>query len=173
MKKKLIFLSLIIAAAASAFAQKPDHGRNHPTPSHHGRPQVAPHHMMPRPMMHHNMQRPSGEAVTVSGNLAIAHGRPAVKNGDVTYLIGGLNRLAGFVDGLKEGAQITIEGSAISRQKEDLIKFLRPAKLTLNGKTYEMELPRENFRQREDFRNPEQDERAPRTRQTPPPRPQN
>ena len=96
-----------------------------------------------------NIQRPEMEKVTVSGTLIVAQGRPALKSGDVTYIVGGLNRLTGFVDGLKEGAQVTIEGAAISRQKEDKIKFLSPAKLTLNGKTYEMFQPGENMNKQE------------------------
>ena len=101
--------------------------------------------MMPRqpvPGNNRNFPQAATETVTVSGALSIAYGRPALESGEVTYIIAGLNRLAGFVDGLKEGAQITIEGAAISMQKESQIKFLRPVKLTLNGKTYDMALPR-------------------------------
>ena len=93
-----------------------------------------------------NLKRAAREAVTVSGSLIVAHGRPAIKNGEVTYIVGGINRLIGFVEGLKEGAQVTIEGYAMSRQKEDNLKFLMPTKLTLGGKTYDMGLPGEMFR---------------------------
>jgi len=93
-----------------------------------------------------NIPRPATEAVSISGNLIVAHGRPALKSGDVTYLVLGLNRLTGFVDGLKEGAMVAIEGTALSRQKDDNVKFLAPAKLTLGGKTYDMAFPEEGMR---------------------------
>jgi len=81
---------------------------------------------------------PVADAVTVSGNLIVAHGLPALKSGDVTYIVGGISRLSGFVDGLKEGAQVTIEGKAITSPRDANLKFLRPSNLTLSGKTYDM-----------------------------------
>ena len=83
-------------------------------------------------------QRPAAEKVTISGSLTVAHGSPAVKSGDETYLITGIHRLLGFVDGLKEGAQVTIEGSTFTSRQDSGLKFLRPAKLTLNGKNYDL-----------------------------------
>ena len=73
--------------------------------------------------------------------MIVAYGFPAVKSGDITYLISGINRLVGFVEGLKEGAQVTIEGMAISVQRDGNLKFLRPSKLTLGDKSYDLSLP--------------------------------
>ena len=84
---------------------------------------------------------PAAEKVSVSGSLVVAYGMPALKSGDVTYLLGGMNRLTGFIDGFKEGAQATIEGSAVTNPRDNNIKFLLPAKLTLNGKNYDLGLP--------------------------------
>jgi len=84
---------------------------------------------------------PAAETVTVSGALVVAHGMPALKSGDVTYLLGGMMRFVGFIDGLKEGAQVTVEGSAVTSPKNSNLKIMRPAKLTLNGKNYDMTLP--------------------------------
>ena len=81
---------------------------------------------------------PAAETVTVTGSLIVANGSPALKSGDVTYIVGGISRLSGFIDGLKEGAQVTIEGRAITSPRDKTLKFLRPVKLTLNGKTYDM-----------------------------------
>ena len=177
MKSKILLLLLATAITASVFAHGWGYGQNNPKMPNHGPRQMAPRgnqRMMQRqapwqrqmpgqmaPRARQNFQRPAGETVTLSGNLIVAHGRPAIKSGDVTYFVGGLNRLTGFVDGLKEGAQVTIEGSALSRQKEDAIKFLMPTKLTLNGKTYDMAMPRRNLR------NQESGERAPGNRQAP------
>jgi len=84
---------------------------------------------------------PAPEPVTVSGALTVAYGFPAVKSGDVTYLIGGVNRLTGFIDGFKEGAQVTIDGKAFTSPKDSNLKFLRPSKLTLNGNSYDLSPP--------------------------------
>jgi len=127
---------LAVALTASAFAQGWGQGRGYER--EYPRMQQRPRIVM--------------EAVTVSGTLVVAHGRPAIKSGDVTYLVGGLNRLTGFVDGLKEGAQVTIEGLTFSNRRDDEIKMLMPEKLTLAGKSYDMKLP-ENHPLRESFRN--------------------
>ena len=90
--------------------------------------------------------RPQTETVTISGSMIVAHGFPAIKSGDITYIIGGINRLVGFVDGIKEGAQVTIDGMAVSIQRDGNLKFLRPSKLTLSGKTYDLALPGQGLR---------------------------
>ena len=88
---------------------------------------------------------PEAEAVTVSGSLVVAHGLPALKSGDVTYLLGGISRLVGFIDGLKEGAQVAVEGLALASPKDTTLKFLRASRLTLDNKTYDLALPKEAF----------------------------
>jgi len=85
---------------------------------------------------------PAAEAVTVSGGLVVAHGLPALKSGDDTYILGGINRLIGFIDGFKEGAQVTVEGSAFTSPKDKTMKFLRASKLTVNNKTYDLIPPK-------------------------------
>ena len=93
---------------------------------------------------HPNNPRPQGEprfeteALSITGRLIVANGFPAIKNGDITYIVKGINRLTGFVDGLKEGAQVTIEGSSIKTKRDDNISVIIPSKLTLNGKEYDM-----------------------------------
>ena len=84
---------------------------------------------------------PAAETVTVSGSLIVSRGSPAVKSGDDIYLVKGINRLVGFVDGLKEGAQVTIDGFALTSPRDSNFKVLRPSKLTLNGKTYDLSPP--------------------------------
>jgi len=120
LKRKIMLILLAAGLVASVSAQGWGKGMGHPKMHNHG----------PRQVM--------AETVTVSGSLIVAHGMPALKSGDVTYLIGALNRLTGFVEGLKEGAQVTIEGSALSVQKNNNFKFLRPLKLTLAGKDYDL-----------------------------------
>jgi hypothetical protein len=76
---------------------------------------------------------------TIKGTLGLSNGRIAVVSGNITYYVRGLERFVGFIDGLKEGAQVTLEGYAaparVEGQKE---RLFHPVKLTLNGKTYEV-----------------------------------
>jgi len=104
-----------------------------------GRGNTAPRQPGANPGIRHALPVP--EPVTVSGSLIVANGFPAVKSGDVTYLVGGVNRLTGFIDGFKAGAQVTIEGKAFTSPKDSNLKFLRPSSLTLNGNTYDLSPP--------------------------------
>ena len=83
-------------------------------------------------------RRPAAESVTVSGAMIVAHGMPALKSSDVTYIVGGISRLIGFVDGLKEGAQVTVEGRAFTNPNNEEIKFLMASKLTIGGRDYDL-----------------------------------
>ena len=85
---------------------------------------------------------PKAEDAAVSGNLVIVNGMIAVKDNDITYYAGGLHRFVGFIDGLKEGAAVTLEGKAITFPQNENAKFLRVQKLTLNGKDYDIAPPR-------------------------------
>ena len=118
MRRTIIFILLVFGLVAPAFAQG------------WGRGWVQP---------------PQPEAVTVSGNLIVAHGSPALRSGDVTYLAGGISRLVGFVDGLREGAYVTISGYAISSPQDENLKVLRPTELTFDGRSYDLAHPREQF----------------------------
>jgi len=83
-----------------------------------------------------NPQR-EAKPVTVSGDIIIVRGSPAVKSGDVTYVLNRNFSLFGLVDGLKEGAKVTIEGRAMGTPRDEKVMFLVPSKLTFNGKTYD------------------------------------
>ena len=120
LKKKILLILLVFGLTAAAFAQGRDRGGNHP-------------------------RLPAAEPVSLTGTLVVSRGMPALQSDDVTYLLGGINRLVGFVDGLKEGAQITIEGNAMTSPRDDKLKIVRPSKMTLNGKSYDLALPRGNF----------------------------
>jgi hypothetical protein len=81
------------------------------------------------------------EKTTVTGALSIVQGRIAVKSGDITYFTGGLRRFVGFIDGLKEDAQVTLEGNAFTSPQDANTKFLQINKMTLGGKVYDMAPP--------------------------------
>jgi hypothetical protein len=76
---------------------------------------------------------------TVSGTLTLKSGRIVLKDGSTTYYTRGLERFIGFIDGLQDGAQVTMEGyvSAPSIEGENERLFF-PVKLTLSGKIYEV-----------------------------------
>jgi len=82
---------------------------------------------------------------TIKGALGLSNGRISVVSGNITYYVRGLERYVGFIDGLKEGAQVSIDGFAnapmVEGQKD---RFFYPVKLTLNGKTYEVGSPEAN-----------------------------
>jgi hypothetical protein len=83
---------------------------------------------------------------TIRGTLGLSNGRISVVSGTITYYVRGLERFVGFIDGLKEGAQISLDGYAtaptIEGQRE---RLFYPVRLTLNGKNYEVGSPDANM----------------------------
>jgi len=78
------------------------------------------------------------ETVTVSGALGVARGMIALTSGGKVFYLAGLGRLVGFVDGLKEGAQVTAEGYALPLPGDGGGAVLRLTKLTLGGREYDL-----------------------------------
>jgi hypothetical protein len=83
--------------------------------------------------------RAPGEVVNVTGTLSVDNGTIAMRQGGTTYYLRRLERFVGFIDGLKEGAEVTINGTAFGGKKDETRKLLLPATMTLNGKTYDLE----------------------------------
>jgi hypothetical protein len=81
------------------------------------------------------------EKTTVSGKLGIVRGMIALDSGDTIYYVPGLLRFAGFIEGLKEGASVTLEGyeSLAPFPDEEPGTSLRVTKMTLNGKDYDLD----------------------------------
>ena len=84
-------------------------------------------------------RRSPPESITDEGTLQLQNGIIAVKSGETVYSVPQLQRYIGFIEGLKEGKTISIEGYALKN-------FLRPVKVTLDGKTYDF--PAIGFEQR-------------------------
>jgi hypothetical protein len=78
------------------------------------------------------------ERITLSGSLGLSRGRIALESGGTTYYIAGIDRLIGFVDGLKEGASVSLEGWAFPLPRSETEQIFRAAKLGFNGKDYEL-----------------------------------
>jgi len=79
---------------------------------------------------------------TIRGTLGLSGGRISVVSGNITYYVNGLSRFVGFIDGLKEGAQVSLDGYAAAPTVEGQnYRAFYPVTLTLNGKNYEVGSP--------------------------------
>ena len=70
------------------------------------------------------------EKITVEGTLQLQNGTIAVKSGETIYNVPMLHRYAGFIEGIKDGNRVSIEGYASKTH-------LRPTKVTISGKSYD------------------------------------
>jgi hypothetical protein len=68
---------------------------------------------------------------TVEGTLRLHNGQIVVSTGDAIVYVPGLRRHAGFIDGIKEGAHVSVSGFA----RGDV---LHPLRLTVDGRTHEL-----------------------------------
>jgi hypothetical protein len=75
--------------------------------------------------------------VTVSGPLQLVNGRIAVAQEGKTYYADSLGRLVGFIEALREGAQVTLTGRAEPLPFGADSFRLRISAMTLNGKVYD------------------------------------
>ncbi|MCL2209428.1 MAG: hypothetical protein FWC19_04550 [Treponema sp.] len=71
------------------------------------------------------------EVVTIDGIVKLEKGMVAVESGDSVFVVPVLNRYINFINGLKEGAKISVEGNAFKN-------FIMPKKVTIEGKTYDL-----------------------------------
>jgi hypothetical protein len=89
--------------------------------------------------------REAWETLILTGNLELIDGNIALRKDAVTYYIIGLNRLIGFIDGLTEGAAVTLEGAArpLPRDRYRTVaedeerRIFLASKLEISGKTYD------------------------------------
>ncbi|MDR0706826.1 MAG: hypothetical protein LBF60_02945 [Treponema sp.] len=128
MKAKTIIMSagILLAAAGVTFGQLAD----------------DPNTAQARRKVWHTRD-PQVEKSAVSGNLAFVKGRIALQSGDATYYLSGIDRLIGFVDGLKEGENVALEGYAFAIPHNDQNTAVEYAfhvvKLIFNGKEYDLD----------------------------------
>jgi hypothetical protein len=117
--KKSVFFVILIVIAAGAFAQSRD------------------------PQDRDGWRQPP--AVTVTGTLSLLDGRIVLEDDTAVYYVTGLGKLVGFVDGLKEGAGVTLEGFVRPLRYRDGAdkerQILRVTKLTLDGRSYDLPAP--------------------------------
>ena len=72
----------------------------------------------------------------MSGTLQLVDGQIVVMGGGTTYITRDIQRLVGFIEGLKEGATVKVEGVASAPLMNANALFLRVSKLTVGGKDY-------------------------------------
>ena len=70
------------------------------------------------------------ETVRVEGTLQLQNGHIVLSTGTVAYFVPGLMHYVGFIDGLREGVRVSVEGFASGN-------FLQPTKLTVGGREYD------------------------------------
>ena len=70
------------------------------------------------------------KTVTMEGTLQLEKGLIALSSGDNVYYVPMLQRYAGFIEGIKEGAKISVEGFQFRN-------MLHPTKVTVSGKDYD------------------------------------
>jgi hypothetical protein len=73
-------------------------------------------------------------AVTVTGTLGLQHGRITIQSDDTAYYVPILERYIGFIEGLKDGARVSVEGYV---QENGVYPWIRPVKVTVNGKVHD------------------------------------
>jgi len=71
------------------------------------------------------------ESAKIEGTLQLHNGQFAVASGNNIYYVPMIGRYVGFIDNLKEGSNVSFEGYVYG-------DFLRPLKMTINGKTYDL-----------------------------------
>jgi hypothetical protein len=68
---------------------------------------------------------------TVEGTLKMENGFLALQSGETVYFVPRLMRFAGFIDGIREGANVSLEGF-VSRN------VVHPTKITVAGNSYDL-----------------------------------
>jgi hypothetical protein len=116
--RKIVVAVLVgMAVAGSLFAQDGRRGRGSPP----GFPSIP--------------SAPAAETVTVSGPLQLVNGHIAVAQDGQTYYADQLGRWVGFIEGLREGAQVTLTGNVEPFDTD--YSRLRITAMTINGKVYD------------------------------------
>ena len=83
------------------------------------------------------------ESVKIDGTLQLHKGQFAVANENNIYYVPMIGRYVGFIDNLKEGSNVSFEGYVSGN-------FLRPVKMTIGGKSYDLGFIKRNDRDRKE-----------------------
>jgi hypothetical protein len=69
---------------------------------------------------------------SVQGTLGLQNGVIVLSNGNTVYYVPHLSRYVGFIDGLKEGAQVRLDGYSMGNG------YFVPSRITVGGKDYDV-----------------------------------
>lgn len=128
MKKVAVLLVLALVVGGLAMAQPGPGAWDPPGPGGFGSQ------ARPVPPAYAQAQ---AETVKVDGTLSLINGRIGLKSGGKTYYVPMLGRYAGFIEGLKEGAYVKLEGYAFPIPMAPEYSMLRVTKLTVGSKDYD------------------------------------
>ena len=70
------------------------------------------------------------QTVSVTGTLQLQNGVIVLTSGSTVYFVPDLTRYVGFIDGLREGAQISVDGYASGN-------YIQPIRITVSGRAYD------------------------------------
>ena len=90
--------------------------------------------------------RNAPDQVKIEGTLQLDKGQFAVASGNNIYYVPKIGRYVGFIDNLKEGSNVSFEGYVSGN-------FLRPLKMTIDGKSYDLTAGDARGRRNGDFDN--------------------
>ena len=76
--------------------------------------------------------RGNSQSITIEGTLQLQNDQIVVSTGNAVYFVPELGRYVGSIDGLREGARVSIAGYASGN-------YLQPVQMTLNGKSYDLQ----------------------------------
>ena len=74
------------------------------------------------------------QSITVEGTLQLQNGQIALNSGTEVYFVPSISRLIGFIDGLREGARVSVEGYVYGNT-------IHTTKLTIAGRVYDFPDP--------------------------------
>ncbi|WP_461257765.1 hypothetical protein [Treponema sp. R80B11-R83G3] len=123
MKKLIISLIIAVLVAGTVFAQPIMEERNPGT-------KVKPEKLKDAgPQLKKNRMR-ERNSVSIEGVLKLEKGFVAVESTDKVYIVPMLNRYIGFINGLREGEKVSVEGYEFK-------SMIHPTKVTIDGKSYD------------------------------------
>lgn len=93
----------------------------------------------PFPFGYHAYPQVVAPTVKIEGKLALINGVVGLKSGDKTYYLPMLGRLSGFVEGIKEGASVKVEGYEYPLATTPATSMVQVTKLNVGGKDYDFD----------------------------------
>jgi hypothetical protein len=78
------------------------------------------------------------QTISVTGTLQLQNGVIAVVSGSTAYYVPALTQYIGFIEGLREGAQVSIDGYFYGN-------YVQPTRVTISGRSYDFTTNAQGF----------------------------